>query len=325
MKICVLYNNPGTSTSENIGGADEDTMQSAQEVAEKLRALGYVVELLGISQDDIYNLPTLISRDVNVVFNLVEWSGRDLDDGVHVLEVLKGNGIPYTGCHADGYRISSDKVLMKQLMNQAQIPTPNYSVAITTQIPTIDFPFPVIVKPSAEHCGIGITQSSVVNDIKSLSSQIQLLNITYQQPLLIEEFIEGLEAHVTVIEKDHSPWVLPPAVFRYQEKPGYWGVMSYEAKWNADSWEAKMTEWEDELSSEILERLTQIAQKTFVALGGRSHSRVDIRLKDNEVYVLEINNNPGVGWDVDSGLTHSCIKAGLSHGQFLNYIILSAL
>ncbi len=45
----------------------------------------------------------------------------------------------------------------------------------------------------------------------------------------------------------------------------------------------------------IRDEIVDLAERTFIALGARDYSRVDIRMNDTGCYVLEINIMPGLG------------------------------
>lgn len=325
MKISVLYNLPGEVSAQGIEQADEDTQKSAVGVAKGLKSLGYVVELVGIGQGDIGELRNL---KTDMVFNLVEWAGKETDLGVEVVRTLEKMGLPYSGSNARGYKISCDKILMKELLDKSKILTPKWK--LVEEVEDLEsgmgkMTFPMISKPVYEHCGIGVSQTSVVKGREELEAVVKDLLDKYMQPVLVEEFIEGDEAHVTVLEKNGRPWVLPPAVMRYKKAPGYWPILSYEAKWEEDNWEAEMSEWLEKVDPRAERELVRVARLTYEMLGGRSYPRVDARIKAGRVYVLEINNNPGIDFDEGSGITWSARKAGLTWEGLLQNIVRETL
>ncbi|MDO8610284.1 MAG: hypothetical protein Q7R95_07075, partial [bacterium] len=108
MKVTVLYNLPGTCSTNEIAEADNDTQISAIGIFEELKRLGYQADILGISQKDINNLKNL---KTDLVFNLIEWSGRELKDGIKVLKILEKANMKYTGSSAWGYALSCNKIL----------------------------------------------------------------------------------------------------------------------------------------------------------------------------------------------------------------------
>ena len=195
-------------------------------------------------------------------------------------------------------------------MNKNDIPTPGQK-------------FPMIVKPAYEHCGIGITQDSIVKNESELRLKTQDLKMKYKQPVIAEEFIQGRELHVTVLEKNGRPWVLPPAEVIF-EKPG--AVLSYEMKWNAKSPEYTQAHMEPAiLNSNLKSQISKIAKTCYVKLGGRDYPRLDMRVRGSEVFVLEINNNPGLDFDTDAGMGVSARLAGFkTYSGLLKHIVENA-
>ncbi|MEK7154739.1 MAG: ATP-grasp domain-containing protein [Patescibacteria group bacterium] len=302
-KILVLYNKP-----ENINDeSDLDTQNSAFEVAKQLTGEGFRCEVMGIGLGEIDKVKKL---NADLIFNMVEWTGNNIKQGTQVIKILEQKKLPFTGSGARGFLLSSDKVWMKEEMIKNNIPIPGQK-------------FPMIVKPAYEHCGIGITQTSIVKNENELRIKSEELRKKYNQPVIAEEFIEGRELHVTVLEKNGRPWVLPPAEVIFH-KPGT--VLSYEMKWNKKSPEYTQAHMEPAKLDKSLELIVErIAKKAYVKLGGRDYPRLDMRVRGDEVYVLEINNNPGVDFNTDAGMGVSARLAGFkTYGELLKHIVENA-
>ncbi|MEK9201135.1 MAG: hypothetical protein AAB909_04150 [Patescibacteria group bacterium] len=322
-RICVIYNLPGTSTTINIEEADDDTKQSANSVYDTLKKCGYEVEIKAVGKEDIESLKDI---DTDLVFNLVEWSGKETELGVRVIKNLEEKGIAFTGSGSSGYELSSNKVLMKKRFEELGIPSPKYQIYDGNyELGIMNYGFPVIVKPALEHCGIGLTQMSVVNTESELRIRNHELWERFNQPILNEEYIEGREIQVTVFEKDGKPWVLPPAEVSFFDKPGRAKILTYDAKWNEES-----EDYGDsniavvQLSSELGDKVNAICVKCYEQMDGRDYPRIDMRIKGNEVYVLEINNNPGMGFDTESGIGLSARAVGLNYETMLSHIVENA-
>lgn len=147
----------------------------------------------------------------------------------------------------------------------------------------------------------------------------------FAQPILVEEFIHGRELHVTIFENNGKPWVLPPAEVVFKQEDNFLPILSYEGKWDENSEEyTKSHMGLAELSEEILLQVKTIAEKTYKYLGGRDYPRLDLRLKDDQVYVLEINNNPGIDFSIESGFGISCRAAGFDYLGALSHIVENA-
>lgn len=301
--ICVLYNYPEDISDES----DLDTEKSATEICGKLEDEGYEVQMLGISTNEVGKVDKI---NADIVFNLVEWTGKNIEYGVEVIKVLEKRKIPFTGSGSVGYLISSDKVMMKKKMTANGIPTP-------------ELKFPAIVKPSWEHCGIGIIQKSIVRNEIEMRDRVRELTEKYNQAIIAEEFIDGRELQVTILEKNGRPWVLPAAEVVF-DKPRM--VLSYEMKWVEKSPEYSQAHMEPaRLDGKLVREIEKIAEKCYLKLGGSDYPRLDLRVRGEEIFVLEINNNPGLDWDLDSGMGISARLAGFgSYGELLAYIVENA-
>lgn len=316
-KIVVLYNLQ--TGDENIKEADGDTRRSAGGVAKALDSLGYEAELFGVSEPTMYKV---LKLKADLVFNLVEWSGRNSLLGVQILQILEKSGLKFTGSGSWGYGLSCNKILVKEYLDMHGIPTPRWKVLDGSDVSLNGFKYPLIVKPVYEHCGIGVSQSSVCENAKCLMLKAQELINTYKQPVLVEEFIDGDELHVTVLEKKGKPWVLPPARIAYQKKRDYWPLLTYESKWQDGNWENELSEISE---SKITDEIEKAAVSCYKNLGGRNYPRYDMRVDNSgKVYVLDVNNNPGIDFDPESGITVSAEASGLNFDKLIANIVKEA-
>lgn len=310
MNITVLYN-----TSESDEPSEQDTIKSAKEVAEALGAT-----LFPITKSQILNVKSI---KADVIFNLIEWTGYDAKYAIQVVDILEELKIPYTGSRKYGHIVGNDKIQMKRKMEDLGIPTPKYQVYDKEFIANT-LQFPVIAKLAQEHCSVGLDETNVCFNANDLGSKILDLRSRYDMPILVEEFIEGDEVHVAVLGKDGSPWVLPPDRIVF-EKTGKESILSHGAKWDDGKMNSVWGEFE-KYPIGLKQRIINISEQCFIGLGGRSYSRVDIRVRGNEFFVLEINNNPGIDWDDDNALCHSAKKAGfVDFKSLLMHIVNDAL
>lgn len=317
-KISVLYNKP-----EDISDvSDTDTRETAMELAQVLARTGYETETIGVDTESLDNIAS-ISGDL--VFNLIEWTGKNTPFGLKAIKLMENMGLPYTGSDVRGYKLSCDKQLMKREMKTAGIPTPQWKIIRKISDADKDIIFPAIVKPLYEHCGAGITQQSVVCNEKELKKQTAMLLQEFRQPVLAEEYIKGRELHVTILEKNSRPWVLPPAEVTFKNQPGFLPILTFEGKWHEDSSDYAMSGMEMAVLGKTLEtKIRSLGTECYKKLGGRDYPRLDIRIRNNRPYVLEINNNPGVDFHILSGMGVSAHAAGFTYHTLLDHIIKNA-
>lgn len=320
MNITVLYNQPTDKFSE----ADSDTLFSVQEIAESLDKSGYDVSLMGLAKDELKKVNEIKS---DLVFNLVEWSGKEYQYGVEAIRLMEKKGIPFTGSDSRGYNLTCDKVLMKKLMQKYHIPTPEYQIFMNGDEPVdTKLRYPAIIKPAYEHCSIGLTKNSVVENESELRKQVLVVLDTYRQPVIAEEFIEGKEIQVTLLERSNKPMALPPIEVVYRNNENNKNILTYDCKWreNSEDYQAA-TIGKADLDKDIFKKVVKTAQICFEKLGGRDYPRVDMRIQNGRIFVLEINNNPGIGDDEESCIGYSAKLLNLDFDKLLVHVVENAV
>ena len=180
-------------------------------------------------------------------------------------------------------------------------------------------PFPVIVKPPQEDASLGITSASVVHEIKDLFARIGELQTEYQQPVLVEQFIEGREFYVGVLgnverggaagdragfHRDSRPTVRASRAGRRS------GART--AKAAAPSSRARSRSFPTGLDAELATRMQKVAVEAFHALRLRDYGRIDLRVSTTgEIYVIEVN--PNCYLERESEFARAAKKGGLEY------------
>ncbi|MFH1640812.1 MAG: ATP-grasp domain-containing protein, partial [Candidatus Omnitrophota bacterium] len=190
-----------------------------------------------------------------------------------------------------------------------------------------DLRFPLIVKPNCEGSAKGINLSSVVNDKESLLNMIKETFIKYKQGVIVEEFIEGKELTVGILENGKFN-ILPILEIDFSNcaKSG-----EYFYSWRMKEFQGDQAlglvpvfHCPARLDKEAEVRVKEVALKTHQALGCFDISRTDIRLsKDNIPYVLEINPLPGLN-PRESNFPIMAYAAGMKYEDIINEILISA-
>lgn len=311
MNITVLYNTPETEEP-----SDQDTKKSAIEVCDALNKIpDFKAELMGITKDEIEKLRDL---KTDFVFNLLEWTGHNAKYCYNALNIFDWLHLPYSGSRKLGQELSDNKILMKQKFVDLKIPTPNYQI-YDKEFVFNELQFPVIAKLAWEHCSLGLDETNIVNNAEDLRSKILDLRTKYNMPVLVEEYVEGDEVQVAVITQAK---VLPPQriVFSNGQK-----ILSHGTKWENQEDHSAWGDFEQYPAGTKF-AVTELAKKVYENLGGRSYARVDMRVNNNGVYVLEINNNPGIDWDDDNALCKSAKVGGFAtFPDFLKTIVYDAI
>jgi len=234
-----------------------------------------------------------------------------------VLEML---GIPYVGSGILAHALALNKDVAKKIFNYHNITTPNFQIFHKTE-EKLDktMKFPLIAKPSSEGSGFGIHKDSVVYSEKKLKEKVETLLTEYGPPVLVEEFIEGREFTVAVIGNGEDKTIFPIMEIDFSNVPEKYG------KFN--TFEVK-TKCVDEtkficpalINSKLEKAIKDHALKAFDALGCRDLSRVDICVKDNKPYVIELNSLPGLE-PFYSDFPNMAEKAGIDYEQLIYKIV----
>jgi D-alanine-D-alanine ligase len=184
----------------------------------------------------------------------------------------------------------------------------------------------LIVKPSREDASAGVEQESVVWDFAQLVDRVNLMFEKFSPPLLIEEFIEGKELHISILG-NNPPEVLPMIEFDFSELPAdHPTIITYEMKWNPLSlaYHQVHSVCPAQLSKRVQKRVERLALRAYLATSCRDYARVDMRLsKTNKPYVLEVNPNPDLTESVS--YMESAEAAKLSFSKTLRRIVELAL
>src|SRR3989344_4402257 len=324
MKIAIIYSLPTRrALTTPYKATDEDTKDSAIEVSRALKEKGATIEILGIDEDSIEKIRSI---HADVLFNIIEWDGFDTPLSVRALGLIESLHIPYTGPAVEAIEVCNDKVKMKKLLDVHGLPTPLWQLFTTGTEPIRDhLRFPVIVKLAWEHCSVGLTQDAIVQKKDDLAAAVKERIATFHQPVYVEEFIDGREFQVTILDGSKGLRVLPPAEIVFDTK-GTGAFLTYESRWNEEHPEYETSHVvRATLSPVRMQQLYRLAHKTFRMFGFRDYCRLDIRLSDDTFYILEANANPGLGDSDDYGMTVSYKAAGMTFADFCWEIVESCL
>lgn len=324
MNIAIIYSLP---TRRALGSpfvaTDEDTKDSAEEVAAALTAKGAVVDLVPVSEDRVERISG-ISADV--IFNLIEWSGLDTPLFLKALGLIEARGTAYTGSSLATMTKLTDKAQMKEALNAAGIPTPRWQVFSDGSEPVRgDFVFPVIMKLAWEHCSVGLTRNAMIDRPEDLIPNVLEHIRTFHQPVYVEEFVNGREFQVTILEEDGAPRVLPPSEIVF-DRGGKDGFLTFESRWDETHPDYDLsTVKRADVSPALAKRLEEISLAAARCFGFAGYSRMDIRARGEEPFILEANANPGLGDSDEYGMTVSYKAAGMTFADFVWKIVESCL
>jgi D-alanine-D-alanine ligase len=178
----------------------------------------------------------------------------------------------------------------------------------------------VIVKPAWEGSSKGIRGHCLVHRPEELADVVDSLARDYDQPVLVEEYIQGVEVTVGIVGND------PPQVMGMMGiipcEPSEHFVYSVDVK--RDFRRLVRYESPPKIGSRAIEAVSAAALRAHQALGCRDVSRVDFRIRDGVPYFLEINPLPGLNPD-SSDLVILSRLCGWTYPQLIETIFSTAV
>jgi len=253
----------------------EVSLVSGASVSKSLGEAGMRVTSIDV-QRDMGTLMTRLYPRPDAVFNALH--GRFGEDGCvqGLLDILD---IPYTHSGLLASALAMDKPMAKRLFQGAEIPVAEHIIASREEIMAGDvMQRPYVVKPLNEGSSVGV-------HIMLEGNNEPLFDDTgwpFGDQVMVEKFIPGRELTVSVMG-DKALAVTEITTGRE--------FYDYDAKYTeGGSRHVVPAEIEDSATEEAM-RLAVLAHQT---LGCRGVSRADFRYDGEQLYLLEINTQPGL-------------------------------
>jgi D-alanine-D-alanine ligase len=292
-----------------------------------LRASGHTCQRLAVDDAVQPLIDSLTNETPDLVFNLAEsFRGKSALES-NVAALLNLLDLRYTGSSPAGLILAGDKILTKKVLAFHGIQSAKFATVYRGQVDWAgDINFPLLVKPPQEDASLGITQKSIVNNVKELLDVMGGTQQEYQSPVLVEEFIEGREFYVGVLGNSKVE-PLPLIELDFSNFPAELPkIASWEAKWG-DAGDEKGAEFEGtkaifptDIAEDLAKKIQQVAIDSFQALRLRDYARIDLRVTaTGEVYVIEAN--PNCYLEQKSEFARAAEKSGLDYTALIGRIV----
>ncbi len=326
MKIALTYNLKKKDETKPPDYFSEcDSEETINAIVNAIKTKGHHVEAINVEYPKLFSY--FRKNSVDMVFNIAEGqSGRFRESEVPA--ILDYLNIPYTGSDTFSLALALNKAITKKILKAENIPTPNFQL-FTKGNEELDpaLKFPLIVKPNCEGSAKGISKANVVDNAGDLFKRVRETLSSYNQEALAEEFIEGKELTVGILENGLTR-VLPILEIDFSECKNSgeyfysWKMKEYQG--NKELGLVPTFHCPARLDKDVEEKVKEVALKTHRAVGCLDISRTDIRLdKFNVPYVLEINPLPGLD-PKESNFPIMAYAAGMKYEDLIEAIILSA-
>lgn len=258
-------------------------------------------------QSDCFFGPNVIElcRMADIVFMALH--GENGENG-KIQAAFDLYGIKYTGTDYLSSALAMNKEMSKVLFRAGGIPTPG-GISMKKHERIRNFAdtgltLPCVVKPCCGGSSIGVSIIRTEEEYeKALDEAFQ-----YEEAVLIEDYIEGREFSVGVVEGKALPVI---------EIAPVEGFYDYKNKYKAGS---AVETCPADLPAETAEQMQHYAEEVVRTLGLTTYSRMDFLLnKKNEMFCLEANTLPGM--TATSLLPQEAQAVGISYEELCEKLI----
>lgn len=241
--------------------------------------------------------------DIDIAFPIVH--GNNAEDGT-LQGYLDSIGIPYVGSRVIGSALGQDKVIMKQIFNNYNLPIVDYvwffdneyaddCEKIFDKVKKLGYP--VIVKPATLGSSVGITYVKTEKDLANAIEEA----MTYDTKIIVEKAVQNLvEVNCSVFGNySHQETSVIEEVISDEEfltyKDKYIGGSKSKTKGASKGMAGASRIIPARISKELEEKIKETSKLAFIALNLGGVCRIDylIDKKTNKYYINEPNTIPG--------------------------------
>ena len=232
----------------------------------------------------------VVRERIDVVFPVLH--GENGEDGA-MQGLLQMAGIPYVGPHVSASAVAMDKTLTKLVADQAGVTQAAWHLVRNSDLDNhmdqaLDaleqkFAYPMFVKPAGTGSSVGVSKAADREQLR-----MALLEAgTYDEKILVEEFIHGREIEVAVMGNED------PVASVCGEIDSGADFYDYDAKYITDTSTAYIPA---RIPEDVQEQIRKEAVKVYKAIGCHGLSRVDFfaTYAENRVVFNEITTLPGI-------------------------------
>lgn len=265
------------------------------------------------------NGSALASEPLDVVFPVLH--GPFGEDGT-LQGLLEMANVPYVGGGVLASACGMDKVAMKHLFLQAELPMCKYlwflrshwnaDRAKVVKKVEREIGYPCFVKPANLGSSVGISKAT---DKASLVKAIDLA-AKFDRKLIVEEAVDGREIECAVIGNDEPRASLPGEYVVHDNSSGF---LDYTEKYSKTGRVEFVVP--APIPKSLVAKIQRLALRAFGSVDGAGLARVDFFLTrgTNELLINELNTLPGLT-DV-SGYPKMWEASGMSYAKMLDELI----
>jgi len=279
-----------TTPNEELKETGFGSLKACNSVLGSIKKMGHTAKLNVCKT--LEDLNEVVKRRPDLVILAVKYISINNKSNIWLSEYFSKHGINYSGSSREALEFDSNKVLAKMHLINKGINTANYFLATPgkfKQESDLPIEFPLFLKPLDAANGNGIDDLSFVTNFKDYESKIASLYATFNQPVLVEEYLDGREFTVAVIKMGNE--ILIVSAVEVIPPTSTHGLRILGAQAKIDDSENLI----EIVDIEVKDRVATLAIDAFNTLGIRDFGRIDIKTNNHgECFFMEANLVPGM-------------------------------
>ena len=260
------------------------------------------VQIMFVENEEDFQLLDKISQNDIV---LVETKDAET---IHQIAI---RGLRHTGEVPAAVNFDSNKVDLRKAV-AGKIPMPGLYVSLDE----VEDGKRYFVKPLILEDSIGIDEHSLCHSKAEVVERVKYINEKFGKPAIIEDYIEGYDVTVGIINRGDSFIVKAVRIDSLLEGVPF---QSEQVKTEdlRDFYDM------DELNPKLSEMLKNMAIGAFLSIGATNYARLDFRVTEaGQPYLIEVNLYPGLK---DTGAMYRAIKfTGIPYRDYLYEVLNTA-
>jgi len=310
-----------TTPNEALKESGFGTLKACNSVLAAIQKMGHSVRLSVCETKD--DLDEIAKRKPQLVMLAVKYVPAANGDDIWLSDYFAQQGINFTGSSRDVLKFDSNKVLAKTHLTNKGIKTADYFVAIPGQYKAeaeLPVTFPLFLKPLDAANGNGIDDLSFVTNFADYESKVSSLFDTFNQPVLVEEYLDGSEFTVAVIKTAADTLIASAVEVIPPTSTNGLKILGAQAKIDDSEELVKIDD------GDVKNRVATLAINAFNKLGVRDFGRIDIKTnKSGECFFMEANLVPGMTYGSSYFPKACAIENGYSYEKVIELMLAGGL
>jgi len=227
-----------------------------------------------LTEEDVLEIVRIEQSKGKLVGVIVQYGGQT---PLKLAKILEKAGVPIIGTSPESIDLAEDRERFKELLNKLKLKQPENDICfkeseIETKAEKLGYP--LVVRPSYV---LGGRNMAIIHDIEGLRKYVNESGVSFEDgPILLDAFlVNATEVDVDVVCDGKDTYVA--------------GIMEHIEEAGIHSGDSACSLPPYSLSKKIIEEIKEQSRKLALALHVKGLMNVQFAVKDEEIYILEVN------------------------------------